>query len=149
MDQAPQAPPVKAPGHLWIVGTLALLWSAMGCLDYLMAETRNEDYMAGFSQELIDFTYATPSWQVAVWAIGVWGGLFGSLFLLLRRRAAIPLLTASLLASVISTVANFGFRGAMDVMGDAFSLALTAAIIILGIVFVAYARAMSRRGVLR
>jgi len=49
------------PLHLWVVGILALLWNAIGVLNYLMTQTRNETYMAQFSAEQLEFFYSFPS----------------------------------------------------------------------------------------
>ncbi|MEJ2542305.1 MAG: hypothetical protein P8188_20455, partial [Gemmatimonadota bacterium] len=77
---------LRTPWHLWLVGVLALLWNAMGAFDYLMTETRNEGYMGQFTPEQLEYFYAFPAWVVAFWAIAVWGGVLGAIFLLLRKR---------------------------------------------------------------
>ena len=30
----------KAPWHLWVVGVVGFLWSAMGALDYVMTQSK-------------------------------------------------------------------------------------------------------------
>ena len=50
----------STPWHLWVVGVFALLWSAMGAMDYVMTQTRNEAYMSAFTPEQLDFFYAIP-----------------------------------------------------------------------------------------
>ncbi|HLE83884.1 MAG TPA: hypothetical protein VJG13_06065, partial [Thermoanaerobaculia bacterium] len=74
----------RAPVHLWIVGVLALLWSAMGAFDYLATQTRWEPYVGQFTEEQLAYFYGFPAWVVAAWAIAVWGGLLASIALLLR-----------------------------------------------------------------
>jgi hypothetical protein len=41
----------KTPLHLWIVGILALLWSLLGAVDYIMTQTKNKAYMSQFTPE--------------------------------------------------------------------------------------------------
>lgn len=36
----------NVPWDLCVVGVIGLLWNAMGALDYVMTETRNEAWMA-------------------------------------------------------------------------------------------------------
>lgn len=139
---------VKTPWHLWLVGVLGLAWSAMGAMDYVMTQTRNEAYMSNFTLEQLAFFYGFPSWVVAAWAIAVWGGVIGTLLLLLRKRIAVWILLASLLAMVITAIHNFGLSNGMEVMGDPFSLIFTVAIFLVALGLYIYAKAMSRRGVL-
>ena len=35
----------------WTIGVLALLWNAMGALDFTMTQTNNAAYLSGFSPE--------------------------------------------------------------------------------------------------
>ncbi|WP_313435707.1 hypothetical protein [Novosphingobium sp.] len=77
---------MRTPRHLWIVGVLALVWNAFGCTDFSMTVTRNPEWLAPLSPEMIDWLDAAPSWTIVTWALGVWGGLAGSLLLLLRSR---------------------------------------------------------------
>ena len=78
---------VKAPWHLWVVGIAGLLWSVMGVMDYVMTKMRNEEYMAAFTLEQLEFFYGFPIWVNAAWAIAVWGGVIGTILLLLRKSS--------------------------------------------------------------
>ncbi len=138
----------RTPWHLWVIGVAALLWSAMGALDYVMTQTRNEAYMSGFTPEQLSFFYGIPAWAVAAWATAVWGGVLGALLLLIRRRHAVWVFLASLIAMVITMFQNYVLSNGMEVMGDAFSLGFTAAIFLFALVFFLYARSMHRRKIL-
>jgi hypothetical protein len=138
----------RTPWHLWVIGILALLWSAMGALDYVMTQTKNEMYMSGFTQEQLAFFYGLPVWVVAAWAIGVWGGVIGALLLLFRRRLAVWVFLTSLLAVVVTTFHNYLLSNGMAIMGDAFSLGFTAVIFLFALGLFLYARAMQKRSVL-
>jgi hypothetical protein len=139
----------KASWHFWVVAIVALLWNAMGAMDYVMTETRNESYMSAFTAEQLDFFYALPVWVVAAWAIAVWGGVLGSVLLLLRKALAVPVFLVSLITMVITAIHNYGLSNGMEVMGDAFSLAFTAAIFLIALGLFLYSRAMQKRGVLK
>src|SRR5687768_11459272 len=80
---------VRTPLHLWIVGVIALLWNAFGCLDYILTQTNNADYLAQFTNEQRAYMESFPMWNEAAWAVGVWAALLGSLLLLLRSRWAV------------------------------------------------------------
>ena len=89
-DDAVRARP---PVHLWIVGVLSLLWSGIGCYDYLMTRMRDTDYLAKMMPTIdpaamLAWVDAFPIWAQFGWGLGVWGGLAGSVLLLLRNHWA-------------------------------------------------------------
>jgi hypothetical protein len=78
----------RTPWHLWVVGVLSLLWNGFGAYDFIMTTTQGEAYMraSGFDQAMIDYFIAMPAWMYAPWTLGVWGGVAGSILLLMRLR---------------------------------------------------------------
>ncbi|MGY8813553.1 MAG: hypothetical protein ACKVHQ_02385 [Gammaproteobacteria bacterium] len=139
---------VETPWHLWVVGVVGLLWSAMGAMDFVMTQTRNESYLSAFTPEQLAFFIGFPAWVVFTWAIAVWGGVIGAIFLLLRKGVAVWMFLASLVAMLITTFQNYVLSNGMEVVGDTFSLVFTALIVLVGIGLFLYSRAMLRRGVL-
>jgi len=137
----------KTPMHLWIVGVVAVLWNAVGAYDYVMTQTQNESYMAAFTPEQLDFFYAFPSWVIAAWAIAVWGSVLGSILLLMRKSAAVPVFIVSFVAMVITTFQNYVLSNALEVIGTG-GLVFSAVIFLVALALVFYARAMQGRGVL-
>lgn len=138
----------RTPRHLWIVGIIALLWNAIGVFDYSMTQSRNAGYMASFTPEQLAFFYGMPRLVVSAWAVAVFGGLAGSLLLLLRRRLAVWVLLASLLGVVTTTFHNYVLADGMAVAGDPFSLVLTAVIFLVALGLLLYASTLRTRGVL-
>jgi hypothetical protein len=138
----------RTPWHLWVIGVVALLWNAMGALDYVMTQTRNEEYMSNFTPEQLSFFYGFPAWVDAAWAIAVWGGVLGTLLLLIRRRYAVWVFLASLIAMVITAFQNYVLSNGMEIMGDPFTLGFTAAIFLAALALLLYARAMQKRKIL-
>jgi hypothetical protein len=139
---------VRTPLHLWVVGTLGLAWSAIGAFDYVMTETRNATYMSAFTPEQLAFFYGFPAWVVAAWAIAVWGGILGSVLLLLRSRFAVWVFFASLAGLLLTTFHNYVLSNGMEIFGDGGSQALTVLIFLVSLALFLYARAMRRRRVL-
>ena len=89
MDQASSA---RVPWHFWPVAVLSLLWNAYGGYDYTMTKLRDPGYLKMFPPEMMDWIDKMPVWATAMWAIGVWASLLGSILLLMRsRHAAITL----------------------------------------------------------
>ena len=104
--------------------------------------------MAAFTPEQLVFFYGFPTWVVAAWALAVWGGVIGSILLLLRRGEAVWVFLASFIAMVMTTIHNFVFSNGMEVMGDTFSLVFSALIFVVALALFLYARAMKQQGVL-
>ena len=135
------------PRHLWIVGILALIWNLIGAMDYIMTELRNEAYMAQFTPEQLDFFYSFPAWLVAFWAVAVWGGVLGAVLLLMRKKLAVTVLVVSFLCMVVTTVHNYGFAGAADIVGG-MGLFFSGVVFVVALALILYARRMAARGVL-
>jgi xanthosine utilization system XapX-like protein len=93
-----------APWHLWVIGTVGLLWNAFGCYDYVMSKTSPETYLVqmGMGQETVDYMASFPAWLTTFWALGVWGSLAGSLLLLARSRQAVTAFAVSLFGLAVS-----------------------------------------------
>lgn len=145
----------KAPWHLWAVGLGSLALNGFGAFDYLQTQMGNRDYIATMVEPLgIDIDVAIayfagfPFWAEAGWAIGVWVATLGSLLLLARSRFAFHAFTLSLgglIATIIYQYAN-PLPGVED---SIFSKAMTALTVALVLGLIYYARAMTRRAVLR
>lgn len=140
---------MKTPFHLWIVGVIALVWNAGGAYDYVMTQTQNDAYLAMLSDAQKAFLDNGPIWFEAAWAVGVWFSMLGALLLLLRSRLAGSAFGLSLVGLIVSSVYSFGIadRSGMDMTPA--QLGFTVAIYVVLVLLWIYARAMTRRGVLR
>lgn len=137
------------PWHLWTVGAVSLLWNAVGALDFTMTQARNEAYLQAFTPEQREYFFRFPFWVVAAWGLATWGSLTGSVLLLLRRRLAVPVNGAVLVAMAVTFLHNYVLTDGLAVMGGAGPVFFTAVIVLIGVLLWLYARAMRTRGVLR
>ncbi|TAJ70527.1 MAG: hypothetical protein EPO51_18590 [Phenylobacterium sp.] len=137
----------SAPWHFWVVAAIAVLWNGFGGYDYTMSHLQGETYyrQMGMTDGQIALMAAFPGWMHAVWAIGVWGSVAGSLLLLLRMRWAMHAFALSTLGAVGSLTYNLVTPGAAAVM----SPVMPAIIVVICLFFVWYAWTMTKRGVLR
>jgi len=149
MSEIPSQTNNRAPWHLWTVGIIGLLWSSIGAMDFVMTQMENEAYMSAFTEEQLKFFYGLPAWTIVAWAIAVWGGVVGSLFLLLRNQNAAWVFLVSLIAMVLTAIQNYGLSNGMEVMGDALSLIFTGIIFVASVGLYMYARAMQTNGLLK
>ena len=138
-----------APWHLWVVGVVAVLWNGFGCVDYVMTQTRNEAYLANFTDPQRVYFDSFPVWMEAAWALGVWGGLAGALLLLVRSRHAVTAFIVSLAGLALSTIYQYGLSPPPADMMTGAMLGLNIAIWAAAVGLLVYAYRMRARGVLR
>lgn len=145
----------NAPWHLWALGILSLLWNAFGGYDYTMTQLRDPTYFAQISDqmgmsvaEMNAFFNTFPVWASALWAIGVWGSVAGSILLLLRSRHAVTAFLLSLAGAVLS----FIYQATLDLppqMDSTMNKVMPVVIIAAVVLQWWYARRMRAAGVLR
>jgi hypothetical protein len=145
----------RAPWHFWLAGIVSLLWNAFGGYDYTMTQLRDPAYFAQMSgqmgmspAEMNAFFDSFPTWASALWAVGVWGSVAGSILLLLRSRHAVTAFAVSLVGAVLSFIyqATIDLPPAMDTtMNKVMPIVIVGAIVLQWW----YARRMRAAGVLR
>ena len=145
----------RAPWHFWLAGLISLLWNAFGGYDYTMTQLRDPAYFASIQEqtgmspaEMSAFFDAFPAWASALWAIGVWGSVAGSILLLMRSCHAVTAFMVSLVGAVLSVAyqVTLDLPAAMDTtMNKVMPLVILGAIVLQWW----YARRMRAAGVLR
>ncbi len=91
----------KPTRFFWIVSALALVWNLVGVLAYLMSVTLTPESLEAMTEAERALYTDIPSWATAAYAIAVFGGTLGCIFLLLRKAWAIPLFIISLAAILV------------------------------------------------
>lgn len=142
--------PVKAPWHVWLIGVFALLFNAVGVVDFVMSMVQGAAYQAsaGMTPAQIAHYQEMPAWMTVVWAVGVFGAFLASILLLLRKKLALPVFLLSLAAFLVSLIYTYILTGGGAVMGQL--MAITSTVIAgLLVFFSCYSRFMTARGVFR
>lgn len=147
MTTTADTPRASAPWHLWAVGVIGLLWNGYGGYDYTMSHLQGEAYyrQSGMTDAQISLMNTYPAWMHAVWAIGVWGAVAGSVLLLLRMRWAAHAFALSMVGVIGNILHTALTPAARESMGLAFPLVIGAVTLF----FLWYAWTMTKRGVLR
>ena len=83
------------------------------------------------------------------WGLGVWGGLIGSILLLLRSRYAVHAFGVSLVGMVLSFGYQFLGAAPLPAMTSGAMTLVPVLIILVGIALFFYARSQGAKGVLR
>ena len=114
-----EAQGTKTPGrpwHLWVIGIIGGLWSAIGVISFVLTQLNVEAVMSRFPPQQREYFGSFPLWAVAFWAIGVFGGVIGCLLLLLKNRLAFHALLASAIGAIVSNLGGLFLLGGMEVM---------------------------------
>lgn len=92
----------------WAAAGLGLAWNLFGIYQFVStAGGTVESLMAsGLTKPQADLYVTLPLWLHAAFAIGVFGGMVGSLLLLLRKSWAVPVFVVSLLAYIVLYVGD-------------------------------------------
>jgi hypothetical protein len=145
MDDGKRSSP---PAHLWIVAILGTVWNGFGAFDFVMTVTANPAYLAKYVPEVTNYYVNLPVWLVAFWALAVWGGLAGSLLLLVRSKHAVMMFALALLGLFVTTVYQFILSLPPADLTTTDMLLMTLLVWAVGIALFVYAREMQRKGVL-
>jgi hypothetical protein len=93
-----------APTTRWItaVGLGGAVWNLYGIVQFVGSVTATEASLvaAGMTPEQAAVMTSYPAWMSAVFAVGVFGGLAGSVLLFYRTAAARSVLLTSLIAYI-------------------------------------------------
>jgi len=140
----------RTPWHLWVVGILSLIWNAGGAIDYTMTKLRVPSYLEALPEAALRVLDAAPGWFSVTWPVGVWFSVLGSVLLLARSRFAGAAFALSLLGLIGSSIYTYGMAEvSMFAAGGTPAVVFAVAIPLVLIALWIYARAMTRRGVLR
>ncbi len=144
---APQAQnaPLKAPWHLYILGSAAVLWNVLGIFGFLATLTRFPPYMAKFGDGAREYWMSLPDWIFAIWGVAVFTALAGSVMLLKRQTLAVRMLAFSATTTVLSMAASYS-RPVPEGGADTIS---AVCIIVVALLVLQYAMHLAKRGVLR
>ena len=133
------------PKHIMIVGIITFLWNSGGAYDFIAVNLAIESYVSQMSAEQLAFFTGFSLWVKILWAIAVFGALFGSLLLILGSKLAERVFLVSLIAVVSMTIRNFFFGGNQELMMDLPHLVFGVIIILVGLALYLYSRAMSKK----
>jgi len=135
----------KPKAAYWIIAVIAFIWNIMGVLAYL-----SQAYMTDEAKQLLPEAERAlydnvPAWATAAFALAVFGGLLGSLSLLLRKKIANLLFTVSLVGIIVQMAYNFFISNSMEVYGPG-GMIMPIMILVLGIFLFMYSKSATTKG---
>lgn len=108
---------IKVSMWFTIVTVLAIIWNAMGVMAYIMDVMLTGEDIAKMSEVEQNLRFATPSWAKSAFAIAVFGGLLGSVLLLVKKALAFPVLIMSFIAIIVQMYNAFFIMDSFAVFG--------------------------------
>jgi hypothetical protein len=133
----------------WIIAVVALIWNAMGVMRYLMQAYDTEGFRAEFNADQLALLDSTPAWGTGVFAVAVFGGLLGCLFLLLRKKFAVILLGLSLLAVLVQMIYGWFATDMIEVFGKVDGIVMPLIVIVVAIFLYFYSKGATLKGWLK
>ncbi len=134
---------VKPPVWYWIVSVVALLWNGAGVMNYLMQAYNKEAVVAAQPPEMQPYFENIPAWATTGFAIAVFGGLFGSILLLVRKGPIQLLFIASLLGVFLQNT-YWVFLSGMPKTAAMLGLPLT--VVVVGVLLILFSRKAKSEG---
>ncbi len=135
----------KPKAAYWIIAVIALIWNGMGVKAYLDQAFNSESFRAQFDTAQLAIIDNTPAWATAAFALAVFGGLLGSLTLLLRKKIANLLFTVSLLGIIVQMSYNFFISKSIEVYGPG-GMIMPIMILVIGIFLFMYSKNVTTKG---
>lgn len=129
----------SVPKWFWVVSTLALLWYLMDMSAFFMRTLMLQDMLKQMPNVQQNLYLSMPSWVNMVFAAEVFGGVLGSLCLLLKKRWALILYGISIAGVLLQTCYVYFLSDAISVMGTA-AIAMPLVAIIIGTVMIFFTK---------
>lgn len=135
----------KPPVWFWIITVVALIWNAMGIMQYLGQAYSTESFRSQYTSEQLEIISNTPSWAIAAFAIAVFAGFLGSVFLLLKKKFAYTLFLFSLLGIIVQLYHNLVVVNSVDIYGPAAAV-MAVMILVFGILLLLFSKFAIKKG---
>jgi hypothetical protein len=108
---------IKPPFGFWVISIIALLWFLMDLSAFAMRVFMLEESLATMPENQQQLYVLMPQWVNFVFAAEVFGGVLGSLLLLVKKRWALPLFIVSIIGVIGQTFYVYFLSDAISLMG--------------------------------
>jgi hypothetical protein len=121
----------RMPKWFWAIASLGLAWNIFGVVQFLATArgTVGSLMSGGMTQAQADLYINLPMWMTVAFAAGVFGGVLGSVLLLLRKSSSAPVFGVSLIAYVVLYIGDIT-QGVFTAFGPPQVVILTIVVLI-------------------
>lgn len=124
----------------WVIAIVALIWNGLGVMAYLTRAFITDDMIAALPKEQqAEFLTEHPAWYTASFALAVFCGALGALFLLFRKKLAATLFIISAFGAIVQHIYIF-----MNI--EVVSYVMPIMIIVVCLFFIWYAKDAIKKG---
>jgi len=109
--------PTKIPAWFWVIGIIMLLWNLMGIASFYMHVFISEEALQALPEAERALFGQYPTWTAVVFALATFGGLFGCIALLLKKKVAQILFIVSLVAIIVQMSHSLFMTDSVEVYG--------------------------------
>jgi hypothetical protein len=107
----------NAPKWFLEVAIFAIVWNLLGVFAYITQMMMTPEALAILSSEEQALFKNTPAWATAAFAFAVWGGLVGSVLLLLKKQMSKIVLIISLIGILVQMIHSLFISNNYEVYG--------------------------------
>lgn len=137
----------RPPWQTWVIGLVVLVVNLLRLVDAVFSLTGNAWYFKqlGYTREQIGY-FTELGWLPAVlWAVALFAGIAGALFLLAGQRLAAPVLLIATVAQAVLLVIGLAALNSWTALGPALVTRSVLLLLILGLA-TGYAWRLGQRG---
>lgn len=139
---------MKLPIWYWVIAIIFLLWNLIGVGSFFAQSLMTDDMLQALPPAEQELYKSYPLWTFIAFAIAVFGGLIGSIGLIMRAKWAKTAFIVSLVALIPQMIYNIFFTNTAEVYGSS-SLLMPVMIIVSGVFLVWYSGYCIRKGWLK
>ncbi len=129
----------------WVIGIVCLIWNLMGVMAFVMQITMTPETLAALPEAERTMYEATPAWLLVAFAVAVFGGTLGGIFLLMKKILAIIIFKISLVGILIQMYYNFFVIKAIDIYGPG-GMIMPIMVLIVAIFLIWYSASAKTKG---
>lgn len=136
---------VKTPVWFLVAALLAAAWNGLGVVAFIAETMQTPEQLAQLPEAQQALYTSKPIWATAAFALAVFGGLLGSLSLLIKKKIATPLFALSLLGLVGQNSYYFLIAKVQDTMPSN-SFIMPMVVFTIAIVLLFFSRSCAKKG---
>ena len=131
---------IKIPVWFWILAVFFLLWNIMGVLSFFSHVFISDKMLTKLPEDQSALYGEYPLWTNVVFAIAVFGGLFGSLGLILKKKWAKLAFIVSLGGIIPQMIHNLFFTKSIEVYGPGQAAIMPVMVVTFGVFLIWFSK---------
>jgi cytochrome c oxidase subunit IV len=140
---------IKIPKWFWALAVIFLLWNLMGIVSFFGHTFVTEEALAKLPDNERTLYGDYPFWTTIIFAIATFGGLIGSIGLILKRKWSKQFFIISFLAIVPQMIHNVFFTKSTEVYGTAQAITMPVLVVLIGAILIWFSNYLIKKSWLK